>query len=231
MTPQSRRRSAPATLVSIIVALGAVIAVGVAFIGYASGRLSPGGTFPFALAGLVVVGACTRRFGIALPGNGFSSYVLGVTVFAVMERGWEFATIVAPLVAVLGDVVLRRLPPKLAASHAAPLTTGSALAGLLYEQLGGATGTLALESDNIGPIAILILGTMLLINGSFYLTLALSRTIAWVDARLTARWEAIVYGTSIVLSLAWFALIHSGLSTATWLLIGVAPPGAPYGSS
>ncbi|HEY6223192.1 MAG TPA: GAF domain-containing protein, partial [Gemmatimonadales bacterium] len=231
MTPQSRRRSAPATLVSIIVALGAVIAVGVAFIGYASGRLSPGGTFPFALAGLVVVGACTRRFGIALPGNGFSSYVLGVTVFAVMERGWEFATIVAPLVAVLGDVVLRRLPPKLAASNAAHLTTGSALAGLLYEQLGGATGTLALESDNIGPIAILILGTMLLINGSFYLTLALSRTIAWVDARLTARWEAIVYGTSIVLSLAWFALIHSGLSTATWLLIGVALAGATYVSS
>ncbi|HKE90260.1 MAG TPA: hypothetical protein VKB45_07990, partial [Gemmatimonadales bacterium] len=118
MTSQSRRRSAPATAASIIVALGAVIAIGVAFTGYAGGRLSTGGTFPLALAGLVVVGAFTRRFGIALPGNGFSSYVLGVTVFAVMERGWEFATIVAPLVAVLGDVVLRRLPPRLAASNA-----------------------------------------------------------------------------------------------------------------
>jgi len=231
MSPQSRRRSTPASVVSIIVTLGAVIAVAVAFTGYAGGRLSTGGTFPLALIALVVVGAFTRRFGIALPGNGFSSYVLGVTAFAVMERGWEFATIVAPLVTVLGDVLLRRLPLRLAASNAAHLTTGSAIAGLLYEQLGGATGILALETDNIGPIATLVLSTMVLINGSFYLTLALSRTIAWVDARLTARWEAIVYGTSIGLSLAWFRLVHSGLPTATWLLIGVALAGATYVSA
>ena len=231
MTQPSRRRSSPASVVSIIVALAAVITVGVAFTGYASGRLSTGGTFPLALAGLVVVGAFTRRYGIALPGNGFSSYVLGVTVFAVMERGWEFATIVAPLVTVLGDVVLRRLPPKLAASNAAHLTAGSAIAGLIYEQVGGATGSLALETDNIGPIALLVLATMVLINGSFYLTLVLSRTIAWVDARLTARWEAIVYGASIGLSLAWYRLFHSGLPTATWLLIAVALAGASYVSA
>jgi methyl-accepting chemotaxis protein/putative methionine-R-sulfoxide reductase with GAF domain len=231
MTPPSRRRSAPASVVPIIVALAAVITVGVAFTGYASGRLSTGGTFPLALAGLVLVGAVSRRFGIALPGNGFSSYVLGVTVYAVMERGWEFATVVAPLVTVMGDVVLRRLPPRLAASNAAHLTAGSAIAGLIYEQLGGATGSLALETDNIGPIAILVLSTMVLINGSFYLTLALSRTIAWVDARLTARWEAIVYGASIGLSLAWYRLFHSGLPTATWLLIAVALVAATYVSA
>ncbi len=231
MSPQSRRWAAPATFVSIIVSLGAVVAVGVAFAGYASGRLATGGTFPLALAGLVVVGAFTRRYGIALPGNGFSSYVLGVTVFAVMERGWEFATIVAPLVTVAGDVVLRRLPLRLAASNAAHLTAGSAVAGLIYELLGGATGSLALETDNIGPIAVLVVLTMLLINGSFYLLLALSRTIAWVDARLTARWEAIVYGTSIGLSLAWFKLFHTGLPIATWLLIAVALAGATYVSA
>jgi len=89
-----------------VVALGALLAVGVAFSGYASGRLSTGGTFPLALLGLVIAGAITRRFGIALPGNGFSSYVLGISLFAVLERGWEFAAIVAPLVTVLGDVVL-----------------------------------------------------------------------------------------------------------------------------
>jgi len=231
MTPQSRRRAAPATIVSIIVSLGAVIAVGVAFVGYASGRLATSGTFPLALAGLVVVGAFTRRYGIALPGNGFSSFVLGVTVFAVMERGWEFATIVAPLLTVLGDVVLRRLPLRLAAANAAHLTLGSALAGLIYELLGGATGNLALETDNIGPIAVLVVLTMVLINGSFYLMLALSRTIAWVDARLTARWEVIVYGTSIGLSLAWFKLFHSGLPTATWALIAVTLAGATYVSA
>ena len=140
MSPSLRLRTAPAALVPGVVGLGALVAVGVAFTGYATGRLSTGGTFPLALFGLVVVGALTRRFGIALPGNGFASYVLGVTTFAVLERGWEFAAIVAPLLTVLGDVVLRRLPLRLAASNASHLTAGSALAGVIYEQVGGATG-------------------------------------------------------------------------------------------
>jgi methyl-accepting chemotaxis protein len=59
----------------------------------------------------------------------------------------------------------------------------------------------------------------------------LSRTIAWVDARLTARWEAIVYGASIALALSWYRLFHSGLPTATWLLIAVALAGATYVSA
>jgi len=187
-----RLRTAPATFVPGAVALGAVLAVGVAFAAHATGRLSTGGTFPVALTGLVVVGALTRRFGIALPGNGFSSYVLGVTTFAILERGWEFVALVAPLLTVLGDVVLRRLPLRLAASNAAHLTAGSSLAGIIYERLGGATGVLALEPDNVGPIAALLGLMMVIVNGSFYLELALTRSIAWLDARLTARWETIV---------------------------------------
>ncbi len=226
-----RLRTAPATFLPALVSLGAVLAVGVAFAGYATGRLSTGGTFPGALAGLVVVGALTRRFGIALPGNGFSSYVLGVTTFAILERGWEFVTLVAPLLTVLGDVVLRRLPLRLAASNAAHLTAGSALVGIIYERLGGATGTLALEADNVGPIAALLVLMMVIVNGSFYLELALSRSIAWLDARLTARWETIVYAASAGLSLAWFWLAHSRLPPAPWLLVAAGLAAATFASA
>lgn len=226
MSPSLRLRTAPAALVPGVVGLGALVAVGVAFTGYATGRLSTGGTFPLALFGLVVVGALTRRFGIALPGNGFSSYVLGVTTFAVLERGWEFAAIVAPLLTVLGDVVLRRLPLRLAASNASHLTAGSALAGVIYEQVGGATGQLALEPDNVGPIAALIILMMVLVNGSFYLELTISRSVAWIDAWLTARWEMIVYSASAGLALLWFWLLHSTLPLAPGILVGTALTGA-----
>jgi len=226
-----RLRTAPATFVPGAVALGAVLAVGVAFAAHATGRLSTGGTFPVALTGLVVVGALTRRFGIALPGNGFSSYVLGVTTFAILERGWEFVALVAPLLTVLGDVVLRRLPLRLAASNAAHLTAGSSLVGIIYERLGGATGILALEADNVGPIAALLGLMMVIVNGSFYLELALTRSIAWLDARLTARWETIVYAASAGLALAWFWLVHSRLPLAPWLLVAAGLAGATLASA
>src|SRR5512147_338884 len=226
MSPLPRSRAVPTTLVPVVVALGALAAIGVAFAGYASARLATGGTFALTLTGLVVVGALTRRFGIPLPGNGFSSYVLGVTTFAVLERGWEFAAVVAPLLAVLGDVVLRRLPLRIAGSNAAHLTAGSALVGIIYERLGGGTGSLALEPDNIGPIAALLVLMMVVVNGSFYLELAMSRSVAWVDARLTARWEAIVYATSVGLALLWFRLFHTALPVAAWILVAAALLGA-----
>lgn len=222
MSPLPRLRTTPATLVTGTVSLGALLAVGVASAHYATGQLTTGGSFALALGGLVVVGALTRRFGIALPGNGFSSYVLGVIVFAVLERGWEFATLVALLLTVLGDGVLRRLPLRLAAANATHLTAGAAVVGVLYERLGGATGTLALEADNIGPVAALLVLTMVVVNGSFYLELALSRAIAWVDAQLTARWEVLVYGASAGLSVLWFRLVHTSLPIAAWLLVAAA---------
>jgi methyl-accepting chemotaxis protein/putative methionine-R-sulfoxide reductase with GAF domain len=226
MSPLPRSRAVPATLVPVVVALGALAVIGVAFAGYATARLATGGTFALALTGLVVVGALTRRFGIPLPGNGFSSYVLGVTTFAVLERGWEFAAVVAPLLTVLGDVVLRRLPLRLAGSNAAHLTAGSALVGIIYERLGGGTGSLALEPDNIGPIAALIVLMMVVVNGSFYLELAMSRSVAWVDARLTARWETIVYAASVGLALLWFRLFHTALPIAAWILVAAGLLGA-----
>src|SRR6266852_1783519 len=71
---------------------------------------------------IAVVGALTRRYGVSLPGNGFSSYVLGTMVFAILDRGWTFAALVAPLAMILGGVFLRRLPVRAALGNAAHLT-------------------------------------------------------------------------------------------------------------
>ena len=57
------------------------------------------------------------------------------------------------------------------------------------------------------PVTIVILP--LIVNGTFYLELALGQTIAWVDARLTLRWESIVYLVSAALALGWLALVHA----------------------
>src|SRR5207244_221289 len=174
----------------------------------------------------------TRRYGIGLPGNGFSSYVLGVMAFAVLDRGWALAVVVAPLAVGAGDLLLRRLPPRAVLENAAHLTAGSAAAGLLYDWLHGAAGADALAAANFGPLAAVLVALPVIANGTFYLALALERSVAWVEPRLTARWEAIVYSASAILALAWLRLVHAGLepetATAAGALLAAATAGSAY---
>jgi len=140
MSSLPRVKASPALLPRTLVSLGALLAIGWAALGYASGAARAGPGFATELLALAVVGAVTRRYGIPLPGNGFSSYVLGVVAYALLDRGWAFATLVAPLAVLPGDLWLRRLPPRAAFGNAAHLAAGTALAGLLYARLGGAIG-------------------------------------------------------------------------------------------
>jgi hypothetical protein len=178
---------------------------------YALGKvpLDPG--FPTALALLIGAGILTRRYGIPLPGNGFASYVLGVMVLAVLLRGGAFAVLVAPAAMLGGDVLLRRLPWPAAASNAAHLSAGTALSACRpMELLGGAVGAGALSAANVEPLLGLLLLLPTVVNGTFYLELATGeQTIAWVDARLTARWEAVVYCVSAGLALGCLALLQA----------------------
>ena len=214
-----RLKASPGLLVQGLVSLAAGLASGWAAIGYASGRANVGSTLGLEFLILVGVGALTRGYGIALPGNGFSSYVLGVTTFAVLDGTWRLAAVVAPLALATGDLLLRRLPLSRALTNAAHVTAGSAVAGLVYERLGGATGTQALATVNLGALAALLVLLPVAVNASLYLELALGRPLASLDSGLTARWEAIVYACSAALALGWLRLTHAGLESADALTL------------
>src|SRR5438105_3184305 len=220
MSAFSRLKASPGLLVRALVALGAVAAVAAGLAAFAFRSVPLGADVAEEIAVLVVVGALTRRYGIALPGNGFSSYILGVTAYAILDHGWPFGVVVAPLAMVAGDVALRRLPVAAALDNAAHLTTGAAVAGLAYERLGGATGAQALAAGNLVPLVAFLVLLPCVVNGTFYIELALGRTLAWVDAALTARWEAVVYACSAGLALACLGLAHATLDMIGFLVIG-----------
>src|SRR3989449_6120578 len=222
----SRFSTAPALIVRAGVAPAAIVSFGAGLTAYVSGRVLPGKTLPLAGALLVLVAAVTRRYGIALPGNGFSSYVLGVMLFGILDRGWAFAAIVAPFAMLVGDVLMRRLPLRAALGNAAHLTAGSTFVGLMYARLSGATGVAAVSADNAWVVALTVVMLPIIVNGTFYLELALGQTIAWVDARLTLRWESIVYLVSAALALGLLAVVNATIPVETRALLtgGVLVP-------
>src|SRR5258706_1016373 len=128
----------PALIVRIAVATAALVSFGAGLAAYVNGWVPAGENLPLAGALLILVAAITRRYGIALPGNGFSSYVLGVMLFAILDRGWTFAAIVAPFAMLVCDVLLRRLPLRSALGNAAHLTAGSTVVGAVCGRRGGA---------------------------------------------------------------------------------------------
>jgi len=198
---------------------------------YALGKVPLDAGFAPTLAVLIGAGMLTRRYGIPLPGNGFASYVLGVMVFAVLLRGGAFAVLIAPAAMLGGDLLLRRLPWPAAASNAAHLSAGTALVGVAYELIGGAGGAGALTAANVGPLLALLVLLPTVVNGTFYLELATGeQTIAWVDARLTARWEAVVYCVSAGLALGCLALLHARPPVAVTIATIGALAGAAAGS-
>src|SRR3989441_11978918 len=151
-------------------------------------------------------------------------------LFAILDRGWAFAAIVAPFAMLVGDVLMRRLPLRAALGNAAHLTAGSTFVGLMYARLSGATGVAAVSADNAWVVALTVVMLPIIVNGTFYLELALGQTIAWVDARLTLRWESIVYLVSAALALTWLAVAHAvipvGTRTFLFAALGIATAGS-----
>jgi methyl-accepting chemotaxis protein/putative methionine-R-sulfoxide reductase with GAF domain len=230
MSSLSRLKASPSLLVRALVVLGAAGAVAAAATALATGRAPLGAGVAPEIVVLAVVGALARRSGIPLPGNGFSSYILGVTAFAILDRGWPFGVLIAPAAMLTGDLALRRLHPSAALNNAAHVTAGSAVAGLAYARMGGATGPDALASANLLPLVALLVLLPCVVNGTFYLELALGRRLAWVDARLTARWESVVYVCSVGLALGWLALAHTSPGGTQMVVIGAVLAGATLAS-
>jgi methyl-accepting chemotaxis protein len=187
------------TLIQVGVASGAVLAIAAAI-------WTASFPAPFPLVELVLVvaaAAATREFGLPLPGKGFASFVLGVVLFAILRHGWAFAALTALIGMPLGDLLFRRMRLRGAVANAGHLTFGTALVGFIYDRLGGAYGLAAFAPENGGSLVVLLVLLFALINATFYLELAFSHSVAWVDARLTLRWETVVYALSAMLGLGW----------------------------
>jgi methyl-accepting chemotaxis protein len=158
----------------------------------------------------VAAAAATRRFGLPLPGKGFASFVTGVIMFALLRHGWAWATVIALLGMPAGDLLLRRLRIRAALVNAGHLGFGTALVGLLYQRVGGVLGGAALSPDNALALLLVLVLLPVFVDATFYLELAASaRSIAWVDARLTLRWEAVVSAFSAALAVAWLWALSS----------------------
>ncbi|HWZ28798.1 MAG TPA: methyl-accepting chemotaxis protein [Gemmatimonadales bacterium] len=216
--------------VRAVVAGVAVAALIAAVVVIARGQVPFSASTALGTAVLLAAGAASRRFGIALPGNGFSSYVLGIVVIALLAHGWSYAVLVAPIGMLIGDLGLRRIPVNAALLNAAHLSAGTALVGLAYGALGGGTGMAALTVANLLPLVAVLALLPLVVNGTFYLELAASQSVAWVDSRLTARWETIVYVVSTLLALGWFAAIAPDLPAGAVITLVVLLAGATVGS-
>src|SRR5437879_971014 len=115
---------------------------------------------------------------------------------------------------------LKAAPGLLVRAHVTP-GAAAAVAGLSAARVGGATGAQALTVSNLVPLVAFLVLLPCLVNATFYIELALGRTCAWVDAALTARWEAVVYACSVGLALARLARGHASIDMIGFLVIGV----------
>src|SRR5947209_8335232 len=109
------------------------------------------------------------------------------------------------------------------------VVTLGAVAAIAGAVVAFATGQATLGADALEgalPLAVYLLLLPCVVNGTFYLELALGRSLVWVDARLTARWEAAVYACSVGLGLGWLAIAPSHVDPSGFLAIGAVLVGA-----
>jgi len=181
-----------------VVAIGVLAtAVGLGFHQYVS-------PFPWSGAVLLfVISAATRVFGIPLPGKGYASYAVGAGIASVIALGWAGGAVFAGAGIFVGDLLGRRLPARNALGNTGHFMTAFAVSGTVYYTLmNGWQGPLAFSPGNAWALGALIVTFLLTANATFYLQLKLSPAIAWVDAKLTARWEITVAVLATLLALA-----------------------------
>lgn len=183
-------------------------AVGLAFHHY---------TTPFPWLGavlLLVIAAASRVFGIPLPGKGYASFAVGAGIASVIALDWAAGAVFAGAGIFLGDLFGRRLPLRNAIGNMGHFLTAFAVSGTLYESvMNGQDGALAFAPGNAWALGALVVAFILSANTTFYLQLKLSPAIAWVDARLTARWEITVSLLATLLALAGLRVAYQPWST------------------
>jgi methyl-accepting chemotaxis protein/putative methionine-R-sulfoxide reductase with GAF domain len=181
-----------------------------------------GSTFSLQLVIMGAAAAASRQFAVYLPGRGVTSFVMGVALAALLLRGWQFAVFVVSAGMVTGEIALRRqrIPEALSLSGHLALSVG--VVGLAYGALGGATGIQSISIDNLLPLGLAIVAVPVVVNATYYLELALSGMVAWVDARLILRWEAVMSLAGSALAIAWVGLLTARAPTVPSLVVGAA---------
>ena len=176
---------------------------------------------------IVTILAATRTFGIPLPGKGFASFAVGAAIPAVLSLGWAGGALASAVGLFLGDSIVRRLPLRNAVGNAGHFATASCLAGMTYFMvLRGTPGVIAFQSSNLWRLLIFILLFLGIANATFYFQLRLSPAIAWVDARLTARWEGTVAVLATLLGLSAMRIAYehdltNAYVAGTGVLVGI----------
>ncbi len=170
------------------------------------------GSFSLEFVVLLAAAGLTRRFGMALPGQGFSSLVLAVAWIALFLRGWPFAVLVVAIGTASGDLFFRRLSIDQVRSNVAQIAVATGLVGLLYSLTGGALGSSAITLDNLRPIALAVVALPILANTLFYLEIVLSGA-GRVDWRIHVRWESATALLSAGLALGWAGLATAPVAT------------------
>ncbi|NIM48835.1 MAG: GAF domain-containing protein [Gemmatimonadales bacterium] len=178
-----------------------------------------GGGFTLHLLILGPAAALSRRVGIALPGRGFASFILGVVLIALLLRGWHFAVLVGTLGIPLGDILLRRVRMRESLTTAAHVSLATGIVGLLYGTLGGATGAASVTVANLLPLALVVVVLPVLANVSFYSDLALTGLLPRVDMKLTLRWESVVSAAGAAFAIGWVELATAEVPPAAVVVL------------
>jgi methyl-accepting chemotaxis protein len=196
----------------VVVSLAGVAFIAAALLTLMSRPELRGGSFTLELLILATAAALSRRFGIALPGKGFASFVMGVALIAFLLRGWPFAVVAAAIGVPAGDVVLRRLSLRESLMTLGHVVLGIGLVGLMYDAVGGATGSDAIAANNLLPLALAVLLPPIVANLSFYGQLGLAGVLPRTDVKLTVRWEAVVSAAGAAFAIGWVAVLTARLA-------------------
>jgi methyl-accepting chemotaxis protein len=218
----NKKTSTRSGYVRLAVELGGLAFFAAAVVSFLTRPELRGDAFSLELVVMGTAAAASRRFAVSLPGRGVASFVTGVALAALLLRGWEFAVFIVSAGMLAGEIALRRQRITDALSLAGHLALAVGAVGLAYAALDGATGATAVSVDNLLPLGLAIISVPVVVNVTYYFELALSGSVAWVDAKLTLRWEAVMSLAGSALAIAWVGLLTAEAPLIPTLAVATA---------
>lgn len=167
--------------------------------------------FPWLLAiGLMATAAITRRFGVALPGKWYVSFVPAAAASAAVALGWGAGGVVGSIGFIIGDLLFRRVKFSSTFETAGHLAAGVAVGGGLYRLLGGQYGSQAFYGISLILLVLLYLLVFITSNVVVFAQMRAAGTIGRVNPHLTLRWETVAAGFGLALGVSGLRLLIPG---------------------